>query len=78
MHNSFILLYILDCDIPSVSSDGGVIIEPFSSTVFNATIVFHCKEGLIPNTTLEAVCGSTGVWSPNPANHMCVNQSSGK
>ena len=46
--------------------------------MFNATIIFHCEEGLIPNTTIEAVCGSTGVWSPNPANHMCVNQSSGK
>ena len=47
-------------------------------TLFNDTIIFHCEEGLIPNTTIEAVCGSTGVWSPNPANHMCVNQSSRK
>ena len=47
-------------------------------TLLNATIIFHCEEGLIPNTTIVAICGSTGVWSPNPANHLCVNQSSGK
>ena len=67
----------LDCDRPSVSSDRGVVIEPFNNTLFNATFVFHCEEGLIPDTVIEAVCGSTGVWSPNPANHLCVNQSSG-
>ena len=49
--------------------------EPFNSTMFNAVIIFHCEEGLIPDTVIEAVCGSTGVWSPNPANHFCVNQS---
>ena len=65
---------------PSVSSDQGVIIELFNNTMtfFNAKFLFHCEEGLIPNTILVAVCGSTGVWSPNQANHMCVNQSSGK
>ena len=61
-----------------VSSDGGVVIEPFNNTMFNAVIIFHCEEGLIPDTVIEAVCGSTGVWSPNPANHMCVNESLGK
>ena len=68
---------LLDCGRPSVSSDGGVIIESFNDTLFNATIVFHCEVGLIPVTVIEAVCESTGVWNPNPANHMCVNQSSG-
>ena len=64
----------------SVSSDRGVVIKPFNDTLtfFNALILFHCEEGLIPNTILVAVCGNTGVWNPNPANHMCVNQSSGK
>ena len=52
--------------------------EPFNSTMFNAVIIFHCEEGLIPDTVIEAVCGSTGVWSPNPANHMCANESLGK
>ena len=75
-----IMIVPLECDRPSVSSDRGVVIEPLNETMtsFNALITFHCEEGLIPNTTIEAVCGSTGVWSPNPANHMCVNQSSGK
>ena len=67
----------LDCGTPNISIASGVVIEPFSSTMFNATIAFHCEEGLIPDTVVEAVCGSTGVWSRNPANHLCVNQSSG-
>ena len=67
------LLHLIDCGIPSVSSDQGVVIERFT----NATLAFHCEEGLLPDTTIEAVCGSTGVWSPNPANHnMCMNLSS--
>ena len=66
----------LDCG--NISSGPEVVIEPFNNTLFNATINFHCEEGLIPNTTMVAVCGSTGVWSHNPANHLCVNQSSGK
>ena len=45
--------------------------------MFNAVIIFHCEEGLLPDTVIEAVCGSTGVWSPNPANHMCINESLG-
>jgi hypothetical protein len=74
---AYIILYI-DCGSPSVSSNQGVVIEPFNDTLFGSTIVFHCEEGLIPDTVIEAVCGSTGVWSPNPANHLCANQSSGK
>ena len=66
----------LDCGNLSVSS--GVVIESFNSTMFNATIIFHCEEGLIPDTVVEAVCGSTGVWSPHPANHFCANLSLGK
>ena len=65
------IIVTLDCGTPNISS--GIAIEPFSSTMFNATIVFHCEEGLIPDTVIEAVCGSTGVWSQNPANHLCVN-----
>ena len=73
-----IKMVTLDCGTPNISIASGVVIEPFSSTIFNATIAFHCEEGLIPDTVVEAVCGSTGVWSRNPANHLCVNQSSGK
>lgn len=56
----------------------GIVIEPFNSTQFDATIIYHCDEDLIPDTIIEAVCGSTGVWSPDPAYHMCLNQSLGK
>ena len=56
----------------------GVVTEPFNNTQFGATIKFHCEEGLVPVDVLEAVCGRTGVWHPNPANHHCVNQSLGK
>ena len=66
----------LGCGTPDVAS--GVVIEPFDNTQFDATIIFHCEEGLIPDTIIEAVCGSTGFWNPNPANHLCVNQSSSK
>ena len=66
----------LDCGTPIVAS--GVVIEPFNSTQFDATITFHCDEGLIPQTLIKVVCGSTGVWNPDPAFHLCVNQSSGK
>ena len=71
-----VLLHCLDCGTPNASS--GVIIEHINGTQFNATVIFHCEEGLIPDTVIEAVCGSTGVWNPNPVNHLCVNQSSGK
>ena len=70
------IIYTLDCGTPSVS-DEIIKIEPFNGTHFDATIIFHCEEGFIPNTVIEAVCGSTGDWMPNPASHLCVNQSSG-
>ena len=69
-------MHVLDCGSPSVPS--GVVIEPFNSSQLDAIITFHCDEGLIPHTIMKAVCGSTGVWNPNPAFHLCVNQSSGK
>ena len=69
------MVYI-DCGTPSVTC--GVVIEPFNNTQLDATIIFHCDEGLIPQTITKAVCGSTGVWNPDPAFHSCVNQSSGK
>ena len=73
-----ILWYIifLDCGTPSFTN--GVSIESFNTTMFNATIIYHCEDGLIPAAVLEAVCGRTGVWDPNPVNHFCVNQSLGK
>ena len=70
------IIHTPDCGSPSVS--GEVVIEPFNGTQFDATIILHCEEGLVPVTVIEAVCGRTGVWKPNPANHLCVNQSSGK
>ena len=79
MFNDYIkilLWHILDCGTPNVAS--GVVIEPFNNTQFDATITFHCDEGLIPQTLIKAVCGSTGDWNPNPVFHLCVNQSSGK
>ena len=83
MHASLLILirilwYVifLDCGAPSTAN--GVVIESFNSTLFNATIIYHCEEGFLPVDILEAVCGRTGVWHPNPANHLCVNQSSCK
>ena len=72
----FLLHDILDCGTPRFAS--GVVIEPVNSTQFDATIIFHCDEGLIPRTITKAVCGSTGDWNPDPAFYLCVNQSSGK
>ena len=70
-----LLLHCLDCGTPNASS--GVVIEHINGTQFDATVIFHCEEGLIPDTVIDAVCGSTGDWRPNPASHLCVNQSSG-
>ena len=71
-----LLFQCLDCGTPNASN--GVVIEHINGTQFDATVIFYCDEALIPDTVIEAVCGSTGVWNPNPANHLCVNQSSGK
>ena len=66
-------IIVVDCGTPIHSF--GVDIEPFNSTLFDSMVTFHCQDGLKPETVLTAVCGSRGVWDPNPAYHFCVNQS---
>ena len=64
---------VLDCGTPLASS--GVVFEQLNSTEFASVVIFCCQDGLKPYDVVTAVCGSGGVWSPNPAHHVCVNQS---
>ena len=64
---------VLDCGTPNASS--GVVFEQLNSTEFALLVIFRCQDGLKPDDIVTAVCRSSGVWTPNPAHHVCVNQS---
>ena len=40
-------------------------------TIGEGVIVYQCKEGLVPEGRVEAICGVDGRWSPDPTQHMC-------
>ena len=41
-------------------------------TIGEGVIAYQCEEGLVPEGRVEAMCGVDGRWSPDPAQHMCI------
>ena len=64
---------IADCGIPLVKDD--VILKSYSSTLENSLLEFGCRSGLVPDTTLIAVCHRNASWIPSPADHVCTTTS---
>ena len=40
-------------------------------TIREGVIAYQCEEGLVPEGSVEAMCGVDGRWSPDPTQHMC-------
>ena len=40
-------------------------------TIGEGVIAYQCEEGLVPEGSVEAMCGADGRWSPDPTQHMC-------
>ena len=38
---------------------------------------FSCREGLLPNDIVTAVCSPDGMWIPDPSMHTCKSTTSG-
>ena len=60
------------CSPPVV--DPNVIIEGDINCVEGSRISYHCQSGLEPTESKVSTCLSSGIWSPNPAEHNCTTQ----
>ena len=67
-HISTIFTLVINCGVSFGAP--GVFIEPSNNTDLDALITFHCEES---NTTMTAVCGNNGQWTPNPMSLKCGN-----
>ena len=55
--------FAANCSAP-ITTNAGVVIEPYNNTVEGAVIYFNCDDGFIPNKRRMAVCQSNGQWIP--------------
>ena len=58
------------CPSPSVPVNG--MISGLTATNEGAEITYQCGPGFQPQNISTAVCGSNGLWSPDPALHDCT------
>ena len=64
---------IADCGMPLTKDD--LILKSCSFTLENSLLEFGCGSGLVPDTTLVAVCHRNAGWIPSPADHVCTTTS---
>ena len=64
---------IADCRFPLAKND--VILVSYSSALENSLLEFSFRSGLIPDTTLIAVCHRNASWIPSPTDHVCTTTS---
>ena len=57
------------CPHPSVPVN---VIFNLTATNEGAEITYQCGPGFQPQNISTAVCGSSGLWSPDPALHDCT------
>ena len=58
------------CSLPSVPING--MISGLTATNEGPEITYQCGPGFQPQNISTAVCGSNGLWSPDPALHDCT------
>ena len=64
------LYFPAGCPRPSVPVNG--MISGLTATNEGAEITYQCGPGFQPQNISTAVCGSNGLWSPDPALHDCT------
>ncbi len=48
------------------------VIANSSGTTEGDTVILQCEDGLFPMESIMITCNSAGVWSPNPAELICM------
>ncbi len=43
-----------------------------TGTTEGGTVTLQCEDGLFPVIPVMITCNSAGVWSPNPAEFVCI------
>ena len=57
------------CTYPMVGPN--VVVEGYTDGREGSQISYHCQFGLVPNELAISTCIQGGIWSPNPAKHIC-------
>ena len=69
--------YAVDCGTPTIINNS--LIVSYNSTLEGSTLLFSCKNGLIPDNEVIAVCHKNASWTPSPVDHNCgIITSSGR
>ena len=48
-----------------------VIVEGYNNGREGSQLNYRCRSGLEPSESFVSTCTSGGIWSPNPADHIC-------
>ena len=59
-----------NCGEPTIPGNGSI--RTYQNTTEGAEIVFGCNPMFAPSAMVTATCASNGMWSPDPASHMCT------
>lgn len=68
--SSIFLMCIGGCMVPQILDN--VQLLPFDATNEGAVIIYQCSPGFQPLALSTAVCGSNGLWIPDPVLHNCT------
>ncbi len=63
----------LDCSQPVLTPNVSVVST--TGTTEGDTVTLQCEDGLFPELTLVISCNRSGVWSPDPAQLVCISLS---
>ena len=66
-----ITILIIGCGQPALSPRVSVIANT-GGTTEGDTVTLQCEDGLFPMESVMINCNSAGVWSPNPAEFICM------
>ena len=61
-----------DCSVPLPPPFGNI--NPFTSTVEGASIIYQCNDSFLPDDPVVSVCGDDGLWDPDPETHNCTGK----
>ena len=66
--------YIYNCGLPTTHSS---MILKYNSTWEGSLLTYRCRDGLVPDDLLTAVCNKGTNWLPDLTNHTCAAPSAG-